>query len=56
MTTAWVWLLTFLDEVYARAADLAHWDRKDLEVDQDRLIRYLPPADLSAHDHGARPA
>ncbi|MFT9772646.1 DUF5996 family protein [Brevibacterium casei] len=49
-------LLTFLDEVYARAADLADWDRKLLEVDQDRLIRYLPPADLSAHDHGANPA
>ncbi|WP_232623592.1 MULTISPECIES: DUF5996 family protein [Brevibacterium] len=44
-------LLTFLDEVYDRAADLANWDRRILDVDQDRLIRYLPPADLSSHEH-----
>lgn len=30
-------LLTFLDETYALAADLAHWDRSVLDVDPHRL-------------------
>ncbi|GAA3831092.1 DUF5996 family protein [Brevibacterium ammoniilyticum] len=42
-------LLTFLDETYARAADLADWDRKNLEVNQDRLLHYLPPNDIEEH-------
>lgn len=30
-------LLTFLDETYALAADLGHWDRATLEIDPHRL-------------------
>lgn len=30
-------LLTFLDETYALAADLGHWDRALLDIDPDRL-------------------
>ncbi|NVP29389.1 hypothetical protein HXP38_18800, partial [Vibrio cholerae O1 biovar El Tor] len=33
----------FLDRTYAKAADLAGWDRKLLEVDPHRLDRYLYP-------------
>ncbi|WP_278263496.1 DUF5996 family protein [Nocardia sp. AG03] len=34
-------LLDFLDTTYAAAADLAHWDRKLLDVDPHRLDRRL---------------
>ncbi|WP_295012991.1 DUF5996 family protein [uncultured Microbacterium sp.] len=34
-------LLGFLQECYARAADLAHWDRALLDVDPDRLAAHL---------------
>lgn len=36
-------LMDFLDRTYAKAADLAGWDRKLLEVDPHRLDRYLYP-------------
>lgn len=43
-------LLTFLDETYAHAADLAGWDRALLDVDPRRLDEHLRPS----HRHGAR--
>ena len=34
-------LLQFLDATYAAAADLAHWDRKLLDVDPHRLDAFI---------------
>lgn len=36
-------LLTFLNETYSRAADLADWDRKLFDVDPNRLEKFRRP-------------